>query len=65
MNLLKCIPYNITKEIINFIDIIDLTKFAIINRISYNLSKDMIQKYKEKEIFEVISFFLQSLKEKN
>jgi hypothetical protein len=59
-------PKVITTNIIDFLYKTDLITFSITSRISYNLSKDFIQKYKEKEkeIFEVISFFLNQSKKK-
>jgi hypothetical protein len=57
-------PSDITHTILDFIDITDLTKFAILSKLTYNLSKDKIQKYKEKDIFNVISFFTNHSKKK-
>lgn len=57
MSLLTGMPSDITCTILDFINIKDLTTFSFTSRISHNLSKDIIKKYKENVIFEVISFF--------
>ena len=64
MSLLISMPSDITNIIFDFINIRDLTTFSFTSKISFNLSKDFIQKYKEKEIFEVISFFTNHTKKK-
>jgi len=55
---------DITNIIFDLLNIRDLTTFSFTSKISFNLSKDKIQKYKEKEIFDVISFFTNHTKKK-
>jgi hypothetical protein len=64
MSLLTRMPTDITNTIFDLLDIRDLTTFSFTSKISFNLSKDLIEKYKQKEIFDVISFFTNHTKKK-